>query len=136
MIRIISYSISSSSVSKCFSSLLLKTTFTLFSNFPLFSFLHYAIFLLLICSPIAVESPQNLKWKPSRTYWEPTRNPEKHMGNHRGNKQGSWGNHRGIIWKIGETPPTWSPTPTASHIRRCLKVDSYGFSVGSPEFAA
>ena len=38
MIRIISYPILSSLVSKCFSSLLLKATFTLFSNFPLFSF--------------------------------------------------------------------------------------------------
>ena len=56
MIQIISYPISSSLVSKCFSSLLLKTTFTLFSNFPLFSFFHFPIFLLLICSPVAVES--------------------------------------------------------------------------------
>ena len=53
MIRIIFYPISSSLVSKCFSSLLLKTTFTLFSNFPLFSFFHFPSF---ICSPIAVES--------------------------------------------------------------------------------
>ena len=29
------------------------------------------------------------------TYWEPTRNSGKHLGN-----------HRGIIWEIGETPPT------------------------------
>ena len=43
-------------VSKYFSSLLLKTTFTLFSNFPFFSFFYFPIFLLLICSPIAVES--------------------------------------------------------------------------------
>ena len=43
MIRIISYPISSSLVSKCFSSLLLNTTFTLFSNFPLFSFFHFPI---------------------------------------------------------------------------------------------
>ena len=56
MIRIISYPVSSSLVSKCFSSLLLKTIlFTLFSNFPLFNFFHFPIFLLLICSPIAVE---------------------------------------------------------------------------------
>ena len=40
------------------------------------------------------------------TYWEPTRNPEKHLGNQRGNKGESWGTHRGIIWEIGEKPPT------------------------------
>ena len=56
MIGMISYPISSSLVSKCFSSLLLKMTFTLFSNFPLFSFFHFPILLLLLCSPVAVES--------------------------------------------------------------------------------
>ena len=57
MIQIISYPISSSLVSKCFSSSLLKTAlFTLFSNFPFFNFFRFPIFLLLICSPRAVES--------------------------------------------------------------------------------
>ena len=30
-------------------------------------------------------------------------NPEKQLGNHRGNMRESWGNHRGIIGEIGET---------------------------------
>ena len=34
------------------------------------------------------------------------RYPEKHLGNLRGNKGESLGNHRGIIWDIGETLPT------------------------------
>ena len=34
----------------------------------------------------------NLKWEPRGTYWEPTKNPEKHLGN-----------HRGIVGEINET---------------------------------
>ena len=40
------------------------------------------------------------------TYWEPTTNPEKQMGNQRENMGESWVNIRGIIGEIGETPPT------------------------------
>ena len=47
--------------------------------------------------------PQNLKGEPRRTYWEPTRNPEKYLENHRGNIWESWGNHRRIVGEIGET---------------------------------
>ena len=48
MIRIISYPISSSLSSKYCSLLLLKTTFTLFYNFPFFYFFHYPICLLVM----------------------------------------------------------------------------------------
>ena len=44
---------------------------------------------------MAIESKMDLM--------KPTRNPGKHLGNHRGNMKESWGTHRGIVWEIGET---------------------------------
>ena len=87
------------------------------------------VFLCLTISQhlISLVSTQNLKWEPRGNYWEPIRNPEKQLRNDRGNMGESCGNHRGIIWEIGEALRTQSPTPTTSHIRRWFKVDNCGF---------